>query len=553
MCMFEKVGTKIFIVVMLMVCYSYSYNTTVINDPNIDDRQEIQDALDLVASNGGGTVFLNNENGDFEVDGTIYLQSWVNISGNHTSIIFDNINSSDSSLFNFNGADYITIEDVDISSKNNGTAFNFTTIYYFKVNPNDTTKEDTTQNASTKITLNNIKISGFNVGIYSENLHSALFNNLEIFCKKGLLYTAKSGEVTISNSWIKNTGFGEVGIHCYASPKYASLLESDIDDSNKIWEVPEGLTVFNTLFYQMEKNLIIDDLFIGTINNCYFDNGGKSTDPIIINYKHRSHGLTFSNSWFLGRGIHFERNNTADSAKLFESRISNCFFNFMSPGATIYLGKFSHDISINDCQFGGSNTNGYHVGIQAKQKNQRIKLSDLTFRFYDHSIYMRDSDANSDNMISNISNNNSRYANPIDYDFPVNVRNVGIPKTGKCDLTAKSYQSDTSRIEEFGIIGTMPISNITKGTVVDVTLLVQWENKTDSPFFMLSAPDFHDYLLFPIREQSGNLSVTIPFIATKDIVDSEFTLQLHPAHVPGQLRGSVSILPFSKMSYIVRE
>lgn len=223
-----------------------------------------------------------------------------------------------------------------------------------------------------------------------------------------LQFTDKSAECLIESALlIKDEG------HSTAGTKGIHAFKGTISGS-----YPEGLTVKDCLIFRFERNLHIEDLFIGKIHSNYIDSGDDCQSSI-MSYDVKTEGVDITNNWFFQRGLVIGKTGET-SPRQFRSNISGNHFNAMVAGTDIELARWSHGVTIANNHHNSTQT-GTHICVVAQGNNNGIIIDTLNPIGYTQYVQMKASGEL--NTISNIPNVDG-LAYPISLAYPVNVWNV---------------------------------------------------------------------------------------------------------------------------------
>ncbi|HEY8956242.1 hypothetical protein [Chitinophaga sp.] len=266
----------------------------------------------------------------------------------------------------------------------------------------------------------------------------------EFYSKSGIYYYDRTAEVNIDNCFIvsDSSTASDFGLKVEANPASSP-------------QIPEGLSVSNTMFYLFPVNLWITDLFIGMFTSCYFDATNRDQN-IRMEYGIKNEGVLFNNCWFFNKGISYTPVAPA-APKLFRSSVSNCYFQAQS-GISVNIQPMSHEIAISSCRFTGSTT-GTQVGMLCANNNNNISLSDCNFSYYESVAQFKG--AGQYNTLSGIVCNG--LTTPYYFEYPVNVSNA--------EGMSRSFQNTISQGYSFPAAGNISsITGIFHGGVYKITL-----------------------------------------------------------------------------------
>lgn len=249
----------------------------------------------------------------------------------------------------------------------------------------------------TNIFLENLQVKGFGIAAKFENARKVTINHCTFVGNCGIEFSGSSAEVNITNSFFTNIHEG----HLENTPEISYGIKCINVDGN----TPEGLTVSNTLFFRYRKALVLHDLYLGKFISCYFDGKGDACEPILYQPIIRVIGISFTDCWFLRRGLLLKNNySQRDDITL---RISGCNFE-NTDGIAIQIGEARdlptnyRNIFIHNCSFksnrNSKNINDTFIGIVALGSIVRnVILNNLYFENYNSCLQFVDTKAPGEN------------------------------------------------------------------------------------------------------------------------------------------------------------
>lgn len=269
-----------------------------------------------------------------------------------------------------------------------------------------------------EITLNKIKVSSFKSGLIAKNVRLSTFDECAFAVKEGIVLNEKCGDINVTNSNLiyceqfgSNNYENSFGLRCIQQYYYDSndtLLPAESQDG-----YPEGLNVTNTLFYKFDRNIIINELFIGKFDACKFDQftvDGTvfNPNPLVIDKRFmcgKNEGVSFSNCWFCGKGFAFG-GTLSGGHNNYRCMISNSLFNAQQTLITIQVNHFVDNVSIADCNFNQIDDGASsHIGILCYGDNYKCSFNSLNFDGYgSFGCYIDMRGYGENNSITNIPN-----------------------------------------------------------------------------------------------------------------------------------------------------
>lgn len=256
----------------------------------------------------------------------------------------------------------------------------------FKFNGGDNLEQS--EYAVNNITIENSKFIGYNMFADMKRVRKSNIIACEFHGKNGILYHHKSAEVNILNSFFIHYNFpieNTYGIKCIADGEH----------------YPEGITVTNTLFYEFERNINIQDLYVGNFTSCHIDGKHPSSKENLINYNRKTEMINFNACWFFARGIVFNQEGKNLPCR-FKSNISSCKFDTLK-GNGIFLNRFAHDINVSSCTFYGDGTGTEKYCLAGVTNNNNISFTNNS-SFFMNRIF----------VLNGVGENNTLYSNVCD-------------------------------------------------------------------------------------------------------------------------------------------
>ena len=402
----------------------------VITSNGSDDSTQIQNALDL----GISSIKLV---GDIIIRKPIKVPFGSSIIGDGNTLI----NSYATTLFTLEKGTYnVTFDNLEIHNHLNGSTccFNF-------IGDNSGGFENSVNN----IIVNNVKIVGFHTGVKINRGRQINFNKLSIHGYNGILYTGKSAEVNIINSFIvfysNLNKEGSYGLYSYSEGQ----------------NYPEGLTVTNTLFFNFEKNIYIKDLYVGNFTSCHIDSQEQGTKGVVMEYNVKNEFVSFSDCWLMDKGITFNIGNET-KAKNYKSKIVGCKFDNISSNA-IELNKFAHNININNNLIIGNGSSDTKIGLVGSNLNDNITFNNNSCHLMSRVFVLNGVGVNNtlNNNSHDITSGEVCYSNyVVDCDLLFNHYKIDIPDTTTFG-TSSNIITTTNKLKKGNYIVNLQLNEIT--------------------------------------------------------------------------------------------
>lgn len=315
-----------------------------------DDSPYIQKAL-----NTGGIIFFPS--GTYKCDSQLDIKSNTILTGSYAVIQCNAVNG----LYIDGGETNIRIENLKIYGDGTNIGINFDGTS--EINPFD--------GQIREVKIDNCYLQAFLIGIRCSYLRKAEFSRIHLYTSSGVLYTGKSAEVNISNSYFVNdnsAGAGTYGV------KTETLGASDY---------PEGLTMESCLFFRFETNVYLEDIYVAFFSNCYLDGAGGPLQNVYLDYQTRNQGVQFDNCWIFANGIIFQPNG-ASSPKEFRAAFNDCFFDSI-PSISVLCYPWTHDVSLRDIRAVGLDTG--ELFLICNNQNNNIEAVNCNLKFYGASCF----------------------------------------------------------------------------------------------------------------------------------------------------------------------
>lgn len=294
----------------------------------------------------------------------------------------------------------VTFEDLDITNYITGD-----TLCFYLEGGTDPGFENSVNN----VLIKNVRIQDFKVACDLKRCRQINIENISIHGHSGIKYHHKSAEVNIINSYIVH--------YTQLAPTGSFGIWSYSDSEN----YPEGLTVTNTLIYNFENNILIDDLYVGNFTNCHVDGLTSHTiNNVLMRYTNKNERVSFNDCWLIAKGITFGENQT--SPKTYRSSINNCKFDSIQDQA-IRFNRWSHQITVNNTSIIGDNKGSNRIAISRDGMNDNIVLSNINIMFFDNYVIFNGTGENC--SIKGITGN-STIATPIYCESPIDIDNIAL-------------------------------------------------------------------------------------------------------------------------------
>lgn len=348
------------------------------------------------------------------------------------------------------------------------------------------------------VLIKNVIVNNFTLGIDIKRGRKINIENVNIWCHNGVYYHHKSAEVNIINSYIvqnKLSDTSSYGLWCYS-------------DGDKY---PEGLTVTNTLFYQFDTNIKIDDLYVGNFTNCHIDGSNeKSINNIELSYNVKNDRVNFNGCWIYKKGIKY---NGGNNVKAYRSHITNCMFD-MIEGVAITFKKWVHDVMFTNSTINGDNKGTDRIAAVMEGMHEYIIIDNVDIKFFDN--YIINNGECESSSFTRISGNSSKQS-PIYSAAPVTIDNVGLSNISK-------YSEDIKNINLVNGVETLRRENILISSGTHIIKLVGDNcNTTKEGHIRLSVEgdniqglsgELTKHSFIPV-ENNGKYILECPIVATK--------------------------------------
>lgn len=340
-----------------------SQNENKIDNVETNLKSEINDVLTRFISKGGDdTLELQNliNNGckkiridsNITLNNSVYIKSDIEISATNGVKVKTNNNIT----FIFEpGVNNVTIKNIEFENIGSNN------VYCFDIRGGD---NEGLADSVRNLIVKDCRFVNYDTCFNIKKIRQSIFDNISVYCNKGINYFDKSAEFNIVNSYFIQHGeiVGSYGLKSFAN-------------GNKF---PEGLIVDNVLFYNFERNLIIEDLYVSNFSNCHIDAHVDGCKPSLLKYNIKNEQLSFDSCWFLGNGLEIG-DDSYNSSKTFKMKISNCKFDDIKNNC-LTVKKFTHQLVISNNTIIGNGDDEEKIALVCDNLNDYITFNNNSIR-----------------------------------------------------------------------------------------------------------------------------------------------------------------------------